>query len=281
MITLFSSVEPWFIIAMAVIFGLCFGSFLNVVIYRLPIMIERAYQTSNDASGKPFDLTRPSSACTHCKAPINAWHNIPVIGFLLIGGKCAGCGKPISLRYPVVEILGAIIAVFAVTQATSNFQLFAILVFSYALLALIFIDIEHYLLPDIITLPLLWLGLLVNLNNEFVNLHDAVIGATVGYLSLWLLFHIFRIVTGKEGLGYGDFKLVAALGAWMGWQSVPLIVLIGSCVGAIVGGIYLMLAKKGKDHPIPFGPFLAMSGWLMMFWEESFMNGFFNFSRLF
>jgi len=234
-------------------------------------------QTGTEPNDR-YDLLTPPSACPGCGTQIRAWQNIPLISFLLLRGQCANCGERISLRYPLVELLGALIALFAVFVAGDWLELVAILVFSYSLLALFFIDLEKYLLPDIITLPLLWAGLLFNISANFAPLDDAVIGAAAGYGSLWLMFQLFRLLTGKEGLGYGDFKLVAAIGAWLGWQVLPLVILLGSFSGAIIGGVYLALSRHGRDHPIPFGPFLALAGWIAMFWGELLINEYLQFA---
>ncbi len=265
-----SESNPVLLLIVAVFLGLCLGSFLNVVIHRLPGMLEHEWkqQSDGDQLTPAPNLASPPSSCPSCGSRIRAYQNIPVVSYLLLGGKCANCSKKISLRYPLVEILGAILAVFIVFRVDSTAIVFASLLFSYSMLALFFIDLDRYLLPDIITLPLLWAGLFANYFGLFTDLHSAVLGAIAGYLSLWCVFHLFKLLTGKEGLGYGDFKLVAAAGAWLGWQMLPFIVLFGSMAGAIIGGGYLAISRHGKDHPIPFGPFLAFASWVAMFWGE-------------
>ncbi len=262
------------------LFGLCVGSFLNVVIYRIPAMIERderSYCTeliNGEGSAppeEPFNLATPGSRCPHCGHAIRPWENIPVFSYLWLRGRCSACGTGISMRYPIIEAVTGLLTVGLGLQYGASGTLLAMLVFTWALLALTMIDIDTMLLPDNITLPLLWLGLLVNLSGMFVSLQDAVIGAMAGYGILWSVFWLFKLATGKEGMGYGDFKLLAALGAWLGWQALPMIILLSSFVGAILGILLMILQKRGKDIPMPFGPYLAIAGWIAMVWGEQIM----------
>jgi leader peptidase (prepilin peptidase)/N-methyltransferase len=253
------------------ILGLVVGSFLNVVIHRIPKMMQR--ESDNyvaQESGKPlphterYDLMLPRSCCPHCGHQITALENIPVLSWLALRGKCSECKAPISPRYPIVEALTGILSAGLVWHFGSGIAGIASLVFVWLLVALTFIDADTRLLPDDLTLPLLWLGLLVNLNGAFVPLSDAVIGAAAGYLSLWLVYWAFKLLTGKEGMGYGDFKLLAALGAWMGWKMLLPIILLSSVVGAVVGICLIVFTRRGRDNPIPFGPYLAAAGLISM-----------------
>ncbi len=253
------------------IFGLLVGSFLNVVIHRVPKMMQREsdnYVASE--SGKPlphqdrYNLMVPRSACPQCGHQITALENVPVVSYALLGGKCKACKTPISLRYPVVELLSGALSALLVWRFGSGLAGLATLVFVWLLIAMSFIDLDTQLLPDDLTLPLLWLGLLINLDGTFVPLQEAVIGAAAGYLSLWSIYWLFKLVTGKEGMGHGDFKLLAALGAWLGWKMLPVIILLSSAVGAMVGIGLIVLARRGRDIPIPFGPYLAAAGLLAL-----------------
>lgn len=267
--------------------GLMVGSFLNVVIYRLPKMMELSWRSECDLllngkePGKPavhFNLAFPASHCPHCNAPIKPWQNIPVISYLFLRGRCAKCSTSISARYPIIEAITGLLSAYAAYHLGFTWQLLATLFFLWALLTLTMIDVDHQLLPDQITLPLLWLGLLLNTQHVFVSLNDAVIGAAAGYLSLWSVYHIFKFVTGKEGMGFGDFKLLAALGAWMGWQMLPVIILLSSLVGAVVGSLVLALQRKGKSTPIPFGPYLAGAGVIAFFWGDTLIKNYLQFA---
>jgi leader peptidase (prepilin peptidase)/N-methyltransferase len=251
----------------AAILGLVVGSFLNVVIHRVPKMMQRESENYvAQESGKPlphtgrYNLMLPRSACPHCGHQITALENIPVLSWLALRGKCSKCKAPISARYPLVEALTGALSAGLVWHFGSGSAGIAALVFVWLLIALTFIDADTRLLPDDLTLPLLWLGLLVNLNGTFVSLPDAVLGAAAGYVSLWLVYWVFKLATGKEGMGYGDFKLLAALGAWMGWTMLPLIILLSSVVGAAVGIGLIAFTRRGRDNPIPFGPYLAAAG---------------------
>lgn len=256
--------------------GLMVGSFLNVVIHRLPKMMEREWQIQcAELSGQPpaeytpFNLLHPRSACPHCQHPIGALENIPLLSYLFLRGKCAGCGAHISLRYPVVEAVSGGLSAYAAWHFGFGLAGFAALFLIWALIALTFIDVDTQLLPDTITLPLLWLGLLVNLDGTYTSLAHAVTGAIAGYLVLWSVYWMFKLVTGKEGMGYGDFKLLAAIGAWLGWTQLPLVILLSSLVGAVVGIALIVLAKRGRNIPIPFGPYLAGGGLIALFWGET------------
>jgi leader peptidase (prepilin peptidase) / N-methyltransferase len=251
----------------AALFGLLVGSFLNVVIHRLPRMMQR--ESDNyvaHESGEPlvhtdrYNLMVPRSACPHCGHRITALENIPVLSYLVLGGKCSQCKAPIAIRYPIVEALTGLLSAGVIWFLGSGLAGLAALVFTWMLIAMTFIDADTQLLPDDLTLPLLWLGLLINLNGTFVPLTDAVIGAAAGYLVLWGVYWLFKLATGKEGMGYGDFKLLAALGAWLGWKMLPLIILLSSLVGAIVGIALIVFARHGRQVPIPFGPYLAAAG---------------------
>lgn len=259
-------------IATAAVLGLLIGSFLNVVIYRLPKMMVLEWQAQcaecnqEIISGSPrFNLIVPRSACPHCQRPIPAWENIPVISYLFLRGKCAGCGASISARYPLVELLSGLLTAAVAWRFGYGMACLAAMVFVWCLIALTFIDWDTQLLPDSLTLPLLWLGLLLNLNQLFATLSDAVLGAMLGYLLLWGVYWLFKLTTGKEGMGYGDFKLLAALGAWFGWQLLPLIIMLSSVVGALVGIVLIVAFKQGRSTPIPFGPYLAGAGLIALF----------------
>jgi leader peptidase (prepilin peptidase)/N-methyltransferase len=276
-------------ILLAAVFGLIIGSFLNVVIHRTPIVLMRRWQqdcrelTGQAASavthGK-FNLVTPRSRCPHCGHAITTLENIPVVSYLWLRGKCSACRKPIGLRYPFVEILSAALA--AVTAWHFGFTAagIAAIVLTWLLIALAFIDIDHQLLPDVMVLPFLWAGLLLNLSNVFTPLPHAVIGAVAGYLSLWLVFHLFKLITGKEGMGYGDFKLYALFGAWLGWQSLPLIILLSSFMGALIGISLIVFRGRDRARPLPFGPYLAAAGWVAMLWGDEIMRQYLQLARI-
>jgi leader peptidase (prepilin peptidase)/N-methyltransferase len=256
--------------------GLLVGSFLNVVIHRLPKMMEREWHEQcaelNEQTLPPaprYNLIVPRSACPHCGHAISALENIPVISYLFLHGKCAGCAAAISPRYPIVEAISGLLSAYAAWHFGFGLAGLAAIVFVWALIALTFIDFDTQLLPDSITLPLLWLGLLLNLNGAFTSLPNAVVGAVAGYLILWSVYWLFKLVTGKEGMGYGDFKLLAAIGAWLGWQLLPLVILLSSLVGAVVGIALMVITKHGRNIPIPFGPYLAGGGLIALFWGQT------------
>ncbi len=259
----------------AALFGLLIGSFLNVVIHRIPKMMQREsdnYVAHESGKELPhtdrYNLMVPRSACPHCGHQITALENIPVISWLVLKGKCRKCKAPISPRYPAVELVTGAISALLVWTFGSGWAGLGALLFAYLLIAMTFIDYDTKLLPDDLTYPLLWAGLLINIDGTFVPLRDAVIGAAAGYLVLWAVYWLFKLVTGKEGMGYGDFKLLAALGAWLGWAMLPTIILLSSVVGAIVGISLIVFAKRGRDNPIPFGPYLAAAGLIALLWGE-------------
>ncbi|MEH6609480.1 MAG: A24 family peptidase [Halioglobus sp.] len=280
--------HPWFLYACILPLGLVVGSFLNVVIYRLPLMMESRWrqdccellEVDQGATDGPLTLSTPNSHCPHCKSPVKPWQNIPVISYLMLGGKCGNCEAPISIRYPIVEISTAALTVILGYHFGASWALLAAMLFTWSLIALTMIDVDHQLLPDDITLPLLWLGLLINIFGTFATLQDAVIGAIFGYLILWAVYWLFKLLTGKEGMGYGDFKLLAALGAWLGWQALPIIILLSSLVGAVVGVALMIIKRRGKEIPIPFGPYLAAAGWISLVWGEQLMNRYLQISGI-
>jgi leader peptidase (prepilin peptidase) / N-methyltransferase len=266
--------------------GLVVGSFLNVVIHRLPRMLERdwddqaadlleqkklsevAKKLRAGDSGR-YNLMTPASTCPHCGHKIHAYENIPIVSYALLRGRCSACKASISMRYPIVEAISGILAAYIGWRFGLTLTMVGTLIFAWALVALTAIDIDTQLLPDDITLPLVWLGLLVNLSNGFTPLASAVIGAITGYLSLWAVYWLFKIATGKEGMGYGDFKLLAAIGAWLGWKMLPIVILLSSLVGAIVGIALIVFTRHGRNTPIPFGPYLAVAGLIALFWGET------------
>jgi len=263
---------PLFLIGVVCILGLLVGSFLNVVIYRLPVMMQADWrrecqeylQLPPDEAVAELNLMLPASHCPSCKTEIKAYQNIPVISYLLLGGKCGHCGVRIAVRYPLIEAFTGLCSAVVAWHFGYGWALAFALPLTWSLIALSFIDIDQQLLPDSITLPMLWLGLLLSMFDIYTNSHDAIIGAIAGYLSLWSVYQLFKLLTGKEGMGYGDFKLLALFGAWLGWQCLPLIILLSSLVGAIVGIAMIVFGKRDAGKPIPFGPYLAMAGWLAM-----------------
>lgn len=271
--------EPIVFLIFSVIFGLMVGSFLNVVIHRLPKMMEREWHANClELQGKElpeqtkYTIVTPRSACPKCGHNITALENIPIISYLLLGGKCKGCKTSISMRYPLIEALtGALIGLVAYQYGYTYTTLFA-WIFVFALVTLTFIDFDTQLLPDDITLPLLWLGLIFNLNGGFTDLKSAVIGAILGYLILWSVYWVFKLITGKEGMGYGDFKLLGAIGAWFGWQMLPAVILLSSVVGAVIGIGLIVFKGKGGGTAIPFGPFLAFGGIAALFFGQQLMQ---------
>ena len=284
--------QLWFYLTTIGLVSLCVGSFLNVVIYRLPLMMQHEWQgecrllleselKSNKADeseslNSTFNLVKPNSTCPKCKTAIKAWQNIPVISWLLLKGKCASCSNPISARYPIVEAITALLSLVVAYKLGATEQALLYIAITWALVALTFIDIDHMLLPDQITLPLVWLALIAAVLGYTVTPTDAIIGAACGYLSLWSVFWLFKLLTGKEGMGYGDFKLLAVFGALLGWQSLLTIILLSSVVGAIIGIALLTIQGKDKATPIPFGPYLAIAGWITMLWGEQLQASYFN-----
>jgi leader peptidase (prepilin peptidase)/N-methyltransferase len=275
--------SPAFFIGFIFVLSLMVGSFLNVVIYRLPVMMERAWKaeiaeysaTQADLATpdtqkqvQPFNLVKPDSTCPKCQHKIRAWENIPVLSWLWLKGQCSQCKNPISIRYPLVELTTGLLSALVAWHFGFGLAGFAAVLATWLLIAMTFIDLDTMLLPDQLTLSLLWIGLLISINSPFVSSHDAIIGAAAGYLSLWSLYWAFKLLTGKEGMGYGDFKLLAALGAWVGWQHLPVVILLSSFVGAVVGITLLTVQGKDKSQPIPFGPYLAAAGFLTLLYGD-------------
>ncbi len=280
--------EFWFLALCLLALGLVVGSFLNVVIYRLPLMLETRWRRDCcelleqpvERQDQPLSLVTPNSHCPVCRAPVRPWQNIPVISYLLLRGACANCGVHIPLRYPLVELATGLLTLTLAWHFELSWGLLGAMLLTWALISLTMIDFDHQLLPDDITLPLLWLGLAFNINATFVPLADAVVGAMAGYLLLWGVYWAFKLLTGKEGMGYGDFKLLAALGAWLGWQALPLIILLSSLVGAMVGVGLMIAQRRGKDVPIPFGPYLAAAGWIALLWGNELLQSYLRASGL-
>lgn len=271
----------------ALLLGLVVGSFLNVVIHRLPIMLEREWRSQSadmsggaeTSTGERYNLVVPRSRCPHCGHPISALENIPLLSYLALRGRCRACGAHISLRYPAVELLSGLLSAWVVWHYGIGWPALGALLLTWALIALAAIDLDKQLLPDRITLPFLWLGLIFNLGHSFTDLRSAVIGAVAGYLVLWCVYHVFRLATGKEGMGYGDFKLLAMLGSWLGWQRLPAIILIAAAAGALVG-IALILAKRlQRGVPLPFGPYLAAAGWIALLWGTPLTQAYLHWAR--
>lgn len=278
LIHLLATSSTWLLVCVGLI-SLLIGSFLNVVIYRLPVMMEREWkqecseylggdQAAVSTDTGSFNLVVPRSQCPVCGHKITSWENIPVISYLMLGGKCAGCRTPISMQYPLVEIATALLSLLVAYQYGFSWQTLGLLFFTWTLVALFMIDAQTMLLPDALTYPLLWAGILLNMNGWFVPLTDSVLGAVFGYLSLWSIYHFFKLLTGKEGMGYGDFKLLAALGAWGGWQILPFVVFASSAFGALFGIAWMIIKRNGQSLPMPFGPWLAMAGFVAMIWHE-------------
>lgn len=278
---------PGFLIFSVTLLGLLVGSFLNVVSLRLPRMLEQSWKREcreildlPAESEEKISLLSPPSRCPKCNAGIKPWHNLPVLGWLMLRGKCVNCNAPISVQYPIVEAVTGLLSLACALHFGYGPQLLAALVLSWALIALTVIDLRTMLLPDDITLPLLWLGLLLAYWGVFVDLPTAVAGTMAGYLSLWSVFQLFKLITGKEGMGYGDFKLFAALGAWLGWQALPMIILLSSVVGAVVGIALIAFKRQGREIPIPFGPYLAGAGWIALVWGDALKTAYFSASGL-
>ena len=281
---------PGLFICICGILGLLVGSFANVVILRLPVMMKHQWQeqcaslfqtddrennADSESSRQPkFNLAYPPSHCPKCQHRIRAWENIPVISYLVLRGRCSGCGQPIPPRYPIIEAACGLLSVIVAWHFGFGWQSATALILTWGLLILSVIDIDHQLLPDSITLPLLWLGLILSLFNVFVDSHTAIIGAAAGYLVLWTVFHVFRLLTGKEGMGYGDFKLLAVFGAWLGWQHLLTVILLSSLVGACVGIVMITLRGHDRQIPIPFGPYLATAGWVTLLWGNAILTAY-------
>ncbi|MDH5786151.1 MAG: A24 family peptidase [Chromatiales bacterium] len=266
------------------VFGLVIGSFLNVVIYRLPIMLQRSWKNQCQEllelsvdKAEVFNLATPPSRCPRCGHTIGAMENLPVVSFLMQRGKCKHCRAKISPRYPLIELLTALVSATVAWQLGFGWPLLFALLLSWALIALTFIDFDHQLLPDDITLPLIWLGLLLSVFDIFTDMQSSIIGAVTGYLSLWSVYQLFKLLTGKEGMGYGDFKLLAVFGAWFGWQSLPMVILLSSLVGAVIGVSLIIFLGRDRQLPIPFGPYLATAGWLAMLWGDEITRGYLSY----
>lgn len=265
--------DPLIFTAISFVVGLAVGSFLNVVIYRLPKVMEQEWREQcaelhGETPPAPprFNLATPPSSCPACGHRIRAIENVPIVSYLVLRGKCAACGARIGLRYPIVELVAGLAAGYAAWRFGLGWTAFAAMLFLWCMIALAYIDFDTQFLPDSITLPLLWAGLLLNVRGTFVDLQSAVIGAAAGYLVLWTVYWGFKLLTGKEGMGFGDFKLLAAIGAWFGWKVLPLVVLLSSLVGAVVGIVLIVLARRGREVPMPFGPYLAAAGVIALFW---------------
>ena len=280
--------SPTLLICLVSILGLLVGSFLNVVIYRLPVMMQAGWrrdcleflQMPAEQLGGRFDLVWPGSRCPSCQTEIKAYQNIPVVSYVLLGGKCGHCSAAISPRYPLIEAFTGLCSALVAWHFGYGAAMLFGLVLTWSLIALSFIDIDHQLLPDSITLPVLWLGLFLSLFSIYTDSHTSIIGAVAGYLSLWSVYHLFKLLTGKEGMGYGDFKLLALLGAWLGWQYLPLIILLSSLVGAVIGVLMIVFRQQDAAKPIPFGPYLAAAGWLALIWGNDLNDLYLNFVGL-
>lgn len=271
--------EPNAVYFITGVLGLIMGSFINVVIYRLPIMMQQEWQVqcadilnvsvSAPTPGKPFNLIAPRSRCPHCGHQITALENIPILSYIWQRGKCTACHQAISWRYPLIEAMSAFLAIITAWHFGFGWPLLGALALTWALLASTMIDFDHQILPDTITLPFLWIGILCNLFGLYTDIESSVIGAMAGYLSLWTIYWLFKLITGKEGMGYGDFKLLAMLGAWMGWQALPIIILMSSVIGLAVAMILILSRGHDKNVPIPFGPYLAAAGWITLLWGNT------------
>lgn len=290
MIELLTQSTPVFV-AVVFAFALVIGSFLNVVIHRLPIMMEREWRAQcEELESTPslqemptgrFDLIVPRSRCPSCGHGIKAWQNVPIVSYLVLGGRCANCKASISARYPVVEMLTAVLAAVCAWRFGAGWEALMAIVMTLTLVPISLIDLDTQLIPDSIVLPLMWIGLAMSLFHPvagsdvlFVAPEDAIVGAMAGYLSLWSVYQLFKLVTGKEGMGYGDFKLLAALGAWLGWQQLPMIILMSAVVGALVGISLVLIKRHERSVPMPFGPYLAGAGWITMLWGEWIRNSY-------
>jgi len=282
-----------FFISTIFVLGLLVGSFLNVVIYRLPVIFKREWRKdccnyleenynakiqldSSNEPAEPFNLVKPDSTCPSCGHQIRSWENIPIISYIFLKAKCSNCKTPISFRYPFIELLSASLAALCAWQFGFTVEGFSAILLSWALISLAMIDYDTQYLPDQIVLPFLWLGLILNLNNTFTDIESAIIGAAAGYLSLWSVYQLFKLITKKEGMGFGDFKLLALLGAWMGWQYLPLIIILSSLVGSIIGISLILFKKHQREIPIPFGPYLAIAGWIALLWGDEINQSYLN-----
>ena len=272
--SLLLSEHAWVFVSMALVLGVIVGSFLNVLVWRLPKMLEREWRAQAhevlglpaEPAGPTYNLMLPHSCCPHCNHPIRPWENIPLLSYLLLKGRCAHCRGAISARYPLTELASGLLCALVAWHFGFGWQAAALMLLSCGLLAMSLIDADHQLLPDVLVLPLLWLGLIVNSFGLFTTLPDAVWGAVIGYLSLWSVFWLFKLATGKDGMGHGDFKLLALLGAWGGWQILPMTLLMSSLVGVFCGLILMRMRKAQASTPMPFGPYLAIAGWIALLW---------------
>jgi len=270
--------SPLLLISLIFVIGLLVGSFLNVVIYRLPVMMENGWKkecyeyleldNNENENSAVFNLMVPLSKCPQCSSAIKPHENIPVLSYLFLRGECSNCSTHISLRYPLIEAFTAITSAIVAWKFGYTIDLLFALFLTWSLIALSFIDIDHQLLPDSIILPMLWFGLFLSLFSVYTDTHSSIIGAIAGYLSLWTVYQLFKLATGKEGMGFGDFKLLALFGAWLGWQYLPIIILLSSLVGAVIGISMVIIVKKDRNIPIPFGPYLAAAGWLALLWGK-------------
>jgi leader peptidase (prepilin peptidase)/N-methyltransferase len=286
-VTVFQS-TPWLFYSIILFTGLCVGSFLNVVAYRLPLMMERDWKLECHEflelgppelkdSQKSFNLATPASACPNCGHKLRVWENIPVISYLFLRARCSSCGTRISLQYPVVELITGLASLLAAHAFGVTLQTVAALFFTWILIALTLIDLEKQLLPDNMTLPLLWLGILLSMFGVFTDLKSSVIGAMAGYLILWSVYQLFKLLTKKEGMGFGDFKLLGALGAWAGYTYLPQIILVSSIVGSVAGITMLIIGNAKQQQPIPFGPYLAVAGWIALLWGDAINDTYLSF----
>ena len=280
--------SPWLFYFSVIFIGLCVGSFLNVVVYRLPKMMERDWrhechefleleQPQAEDDQEKFNLAVPASACPNCGHKLRLWENIPVISYLFLKARCSSCGTKISLQYPAVELITAVASLLAAYTFGVTIQTVAALFFTWVLITLTLIDLKTQLLPDNITLPLLWLGIFLSFFDVFTDLASSVIGAMAGYMILWSVYQLFKLVTGKEGMGFGDFKLLAALGAWVGYSYLPQIILVSSVVGSVFGIGMLIIGRTRQQQPIPFGPYLAVAGWIALLWGETINSTYLSF----
>ncbi|EXJ14993.1 prepilin peptidase [Imhoffiella purpurea] len=290
--------QPWLLYGIAVLFGSVLGSFLNVVILRLPHILEAGWRrdcaefmgtsTAPDPDpnpgtkdrAEPLTLSSPPSTCPACGHRIRFYENIPILSYILLRGRCSACKTRISVRYPLIEVFTALLTLIVVMHFGLDWQTPAALALTWTLIALAFIDLDTQLLPDGLTLPMIWLGLILSLFDLFTDSHSSILGAVAGYLSLWAVFHLFRLATGKEGMGYGDFKLLALFGAWLGWQYLPQIVLLSALTGAILGSLLIASGRHQSGKPLPFGPFLASAGWISLIWGEAINDAYLRVSGL-
>ncbi len=276
--------EPVLAVVLFALLGLFIGSFLNVVIYRLPVMMQRSWRSQCQElleqeieQHERFNLATPASRCPNCGHKIGALENVPLLSYLLQKGHCKHCAAKISLRYPSIELLTGVISGVVAWQLGFGWPLAFALLLTWGLIVLTFIDFDHQLLPDDITLPLLWIGLLLSVFGIFTDMQSSIIGAVAGYLSLWSVYQLFKLITGKEGMGYGDFKLLAVFGAWFGWQALPMVILLSSLVGAVVGVSLILFLGRDRQLPIPFGPYLAAAGWIAMLWGDAIVSGYWRY----